>query len=779
MTSLSIYVERWYIVGAVCTDNVPHTIELPNGEDRIWLYFFEDIANDAVYYGRNNKRSAQNKENHYIDDVFSKIVEAGASFKKFGRNYPLSEIFKYSNVFDDLKASFAQWSTETKVPIYVSFSQDISYDAQNIFKTELEKNDFIIKQYVGKIDFLAIEWIRKKRGLNIPNDKHVLVLKSTNENLHMSLFKTDGAIFLEEAKDVLAGYGSDVRRHAVIEDVVNQGNSTFHFLTQEQDFAHEKIRMEEFVEDWILKLDHGRPGIPVKIPNVSFSLAPNNKFTANLKRAAIDERTRAIIRVIIDYVKNFVKTKNNLREYDLGAVLLLGNSFANSQYFNELDGWLQIGSSKMYKIDEASLPDVVGVYSQIDSGYFSTEENIFATEAGIERERQIKAEKEAKERDKAKAAADKARQSAAAKIQAEKKYKDAMDQAYEAESKHDFTSMREFLNIALDAKPNDDTASKKLKQLNDMEMKEGLKSEQYRTAINQADKALEDGDLDLAFSFYTQALIIDPTSDHAKARIEEVKKSRSDRKKATEYLTKADVLEGQKLFDKALTELRKAQLLDSSNSEIATRIAAIEASLSAKAERISILTKQIEDAQGANDFVSAINACDSLIIEDETNKHKWERKRDSLTSAKEQYEERTRILAECRKKVMDAAFRDNWDEVLTYSTKALQYVPNDDFYMGYQQKASKELAKKSQQKSTPTVKTSVVKGSNPAHSSSNGGDSFFDTPKKTSSKPTPASESFFDKAPRAPKKTASDDFFDAPSKKNNVPKKNPKDDFDF
>ena len=48
MTTLSIYVEKWYIVGAVCVDNVPHVIELPNKEDRIWLYFYEDVANDLV-----------------------------------------------------------------------------------------------------------------------------------------------------------------------------------------------------------------------------------------------------------------------------------------------------------------------------------------------------------------------------------------------------------------------------------------------------------------------------------------------------------------------------------------------------------------------------------------------------------------------------------------------------------------------------------------------------------------------------------------------------------
>lgn len=742
MISLSIYVEKWYIVGAVCTDNVPHVLELPNREDRIWLYFYEDVANSSVYYGHANKLNAQNKENHYIDDVFSKIVKSDATFKLFGRDRKLAEIFRSSGIFDDLKSAFSKWSNDSKIPVYISFSQDISYDAQNIFKEELENDGgFVIKQFVGKIDFLALEWVKRTRHLILPSDKHALVLRSTNENLHMSLFKTDGSIFLEEANDKLDGYGNDVRCHAIIEDVVNQGNSTFHFLTRNEDFLHEKIRMEEFVEAWILELDRGHAGVPVKIPNICFSLAPNNKFTAYLKHAAIDERTKAIIRDIVDYIKKFVK--ENVHEWDIGAVIFLGNAFGNSQYYSEFDSWLQINGEKMFRIKEAELPNVISVYSQIDPGYFSSAENIFAEQAGVERERQIQTEQEEIERSKAMAAAEKARLSEAAKTQAEKRYKDAIDQAYEAESKHDFVNMREFLTIALDAKPHDDIAIRKLQQLNDMEMKEGLRNEQYRSAINQAEQALKSGDLELAFSFYTQALTIDSSSDYARTRLAEVKKAESDKKKASETLTRAEVFEGQKLYEAALTELRKAQLLDSANEEISSKISSIEKILKKKTERILTLKKEINDAESLEDYDSAVKSCELMIIEDDSNKIKWERKLDSLKESKAKYEEKKSILEECRKKVTDAAFNDDWDEVQVYSKRALEYCPTDEFYNKYLQKAVKELAKNAAG-SRPIVKES---GKNVVN--------------------------------KTAKKEKKDDFFDTPIMKKTLPKKNPKDDFDF
>lgn len=788
MNSLSIYVEKWYIVGAVCTDNVPHPIELPNHDDRIWLYFYNDIANDAVYYGRANKKNAQNKENHYIDDVFAEIVDSNASFKKFGRNYPISEIFKYSGIFDDLKAAFGKWSHDTIIPLYVSFSQDISYGAQNIFKAELDKNDFVIKQFVGKIDFLALEWVRKKKNLKLPRDKHALVLRSTNENLHMSLFKTDGSIFLEEAKDCLKGYGSDVRRHAVIEDVIHQGNATFHFLTKDEDFIHEKNRMEEFVEDWILKLDHGRAGIPVRIPNISFSLAPNNKFTANLRRSSIDERTKAIIRVIIDYVKDFVKNKNGLGEYDLGAVVLLGNSFGNTQYLNELDNWLQISGEKMYSINEATLPDVVGVYSQIDPGYFSTAENIFAEQAGMERERQLQAEQEEKDRKLAAEAADKKRQTEAEKSQIEKKYKDAMEQAYGAESKRDYASMREFLSIALDAKPLDDTASKKLQQLNDMEMRESLKSDQYRAAINQADHAFDVGDLDLAYSFYTQALTIDSNSNHAKTRLEDVRKQKSDKNRSAEFLTKAEVFEGQKLYDKALTELKKAQLLNPLDNEIASKVAEIEETIKKRDDEIRSLKILLESSEEREDYFQAIEACERLMSLDSLNSSKWELKRDDLQSQKAQRDEKEAVLSECREKVNAAVFNENWEDVLQYSTKALTYSPKDEFFSGRLERAKKEIEKKKRGINSKTYRpvkdfTTTPKPKPKVNSPGGSVDPFFSSDAaKNTQKPVVNGDLFFAEGNKRSANKKNDDFFDTPSTKvqkvsNN--QKNPKDDFDF
>ena len=753
MTSLSIYVEKWYIVGAVCVDNVPHVIKLPNNEDRIWLYFYEDIVNDNIYYGKVNKKPAQNKENHYIDDVFSKIVESDATFRQFGHDCRMSEIFKYSGIFDVLKEAFHEFSGEKTVPIYVAFSQDISYDAQNIFKEELESNDFEIKQFAGKIDFLALEWANRKGLVNVHSGKYALVMRSTNENLHMSLFKTDGNIFVEMNKAVLDGYGNDVRRHAVIEKVIDQGNSALHFLTQEEEFKHERLRFEEFVDEWIIRLDNGRPGIPVRISDVAFSVAPNNKFSANLRSKEIDDRTQMIIRRIVDYIREFITVQNNIREYELDAVILLGNAFGNTQYFTALNNWLQIGHDRIIRITESQLPDIVGVYSQIDSAYFSTEENIFATQAELERQRQEKFEEEERNRLEAEQRARETRQSDEAKAQAERKYKDAMDQAYEADAKKDYSNMRKFLEIALDAKPNDAIATNLLERLKEVEIEEKLKSDQYRAAINNAEQALAAGNYDVAITYFSQATTIDPSSTHAKNKLAEIQKIKSDKAEADKCIVTASIYEAQGMIDKALTELQMAKLLDPDNAQVQSKISLLETSINEKNKKINSLALDVRNS--SDDIETAISSCEELVVLDVDNKEKWKRTLETLKSRLQEQIRREAEEAEksrqleakiedYRKKVEDAASDGKWEEVSKYCAEALTFNVKDQFFQRYSVTAAKEIAKKAINK---TVKIF---------------DDFFGSPKKEI--PTTQNKA------EGSQKNREDDFFGSGSSSSSSPK---------
>ena len=94
MGSLTLYVDKWYIIGAVCTDGVPRIIQIPNREDRFWLYFYEDTANNLIVYGKDNQSHFRDKENHYYGDIFSKVVDPREYFTIYGRQRKLKDIFE-------------------------------------------------------------------------------------------------------------------------------------------------------------------------------------------------------------------------------------------------------------------------------------------------------------------------------------------------------------------------------------------------------------------------------------------------------------------------------------------------------------------------------------------------------------------------------------------------------------------------------------------------------------------------------------------------------------
>ena len=119
MKSLALYIDKWYIVGAVNTDGITRLVNLPNHEDRIWLYFYEDVANDEISYGKGFQSKYRNNENHYYGDVFNSITSLSANYTMFKRPQPMKGIFKSSKIFDDLRKDI---EVEGDIETYVSFS---------------------------------------------------------------------------------------------------------------------------------------------------------------------------------------------------------------------------------------------------------------------------------------------------------------------------------------------------------------------------------------------------------------------------------------------------------------------------------------------------------------------------------------------------------------------------------------------------------------------------------------------------------------------------------
>ena len=221
MKALSLYVDKWFITVAVNLDGNVIPLALPNGEDRIWLFFHEDTANNRIVYGKTYENNYRNKEPHYFGDIFPLIESDENHFTRYdNRPEEMREIFKVANIFSHLHDAIQE---DGEVDTYISFSTDISDIARLKFLQELKEAKFNVIESVARISQLGLEETKKRGIFTTPGT--YLALVATNDNLHLSLYKLTENLFVRVDETTLLGFGLDVRKRALIESVVEKHQS--------------------------------------------------------------------------------------------------------------------------------------------------------------------------------------------------------------------------------------------------------------------------------------------------------------------------------------------------------------------------------------------------------------------------------------------------------------------------------------------------------------------------------------------------------------------------
>ena len=75
MRILSLYIDKWYIVGTIMDGANRTPLSLSNAEDRIWLYFYSNSTTNAVKYSLSYKDEALAGEKGYYADVFELLPD--------------------------------------------------------------------------------------------------------------------------------------------------------------------------------------------------------------------------------------------------------------------------------------------------------------------------------------------------------------------------------------------------------------------------------------------------------------------------------------------------------------------------------------------------------------------------------------------------------------------------------------------------------------------------------------------------------------------------------
>ncbi len=672
MKSLTLYVDKWYIIGAVCTDGVPRIINLPNREDRFWLYFYEDSTNDIIVYGKDNQSHYRDKENHYYGDVFARIVDPREYFSIYNRNRELRDIFEVSGIFEHIKREI---DIDRDIETFVSFSSDISDAARKLFLDILDENGFIVKESVARIGHLALEYSNRHGHFKEPG--YYLVLNACNENLHYSIFKHESNYFNRVTESVLSGLGTDLRCRALIEAVIESLNNRLHFLSNKSEMEEECLRMRQFVDDWSIKLSNAKPNIPVSIPNVSFSGHTANTYSVSIIKKKIDDRTSVIVNDIIRVISEFVK-QSSVRVDEIKGILFLGNTFSNAQFEQSISERFLVNANNLVKYRESDLPSIVGVYSVLDCSQFSDAANLFEQNAEAEALRLKNAREDEERRKRAAEEQEKVAKAEREAREADNKYKTFMEAAEECERNQDYVGMQDNCKDALAVRPDDPEATQKLQDAIRLVAEEAAVAKQYNSIIQRAKLSFDEKQWSEAKAQAENALNIKPSSKEAQRIYEESKNRINIESRVKEYLTRADLFLAQKSYEEAISELKKAMSLDEDNVNALERLKDIESRQQEYASKVQNLKTQLQSAEKNNKLDAAIGICEQLIEVDTINIRRWSEKAQQLKEKIRETEKLRKKLAQLRSEIDSAVFEENWELIVSLCEKALIIEDSDD-----------------------------------------------------------------------------------------------------
>lgn len=668
MQTLSLYVDKWFIFGAINKDGTVLPVSLPDGEDRIWLFFHEDTTNNRIVYGKSFGSNYRDKEPHYFGDIFSLIETGDAHFTRYdNRPEEMKEIFNRSGIFAHLRDAITETETEI-IDTYLSFSDDIPDVARLKFIEELREAGFNPVESIARISHLALEE-SKKRGI-FTQVGHYLVLVATNDNLHYTLYEHTENLFIRKNKASLPGFGLDVRRRALIETVVENINRTTHFLSTPKEYTAEYMRQDRFVDGWLRKIANRNRNIPVTFPDITFAVAPNNPYPVTIKPATLDDRTNGIVDDIVRKIADFVHS-NQLQPHEINGIVFIGNTFTNTQFTTAINNRFIVDNDKIVLYRETELPKLVSIYTQIDCSQFkaATEEFVQGAKA-----RELLNQQTKEEEERQKAAQAEARRQQEVRDQrrkADQEYENAIENVARYESDHDYEQMREWADIALTHRPEDKYAQEKSELAQQLLAEQRAANKQFSTFLQRAKSAFAEARWSDAISQSDMALELRSNSEEAKEIKKESCRQVEIENKVTNFLNRADLFLAQKLYNEALEEADKVLNLDATN-EAAKEIQRKISEVHAKQKRIvDDLLVQLNEAENKKDFSRAVEICDFLLEEDIANLRKWAEKRELLKSKECKFQENKQKLSDLRTAINKALFEEEWQQLVSLCESAL------------------------------------------------------------------------------------------------------------
>ncbi|MDR1458623.1 MAG: hypothetical protein LBI60_00185 [Bacteroidales bacterium] len=609
MSYLVLHIDVEFIIGAVCADNGT-SLPITNGnEELLWLYFFNNPHQNSITFGKDNKAHFNNSEVNYYGNFFEKIEREQETFMLRGIEHPIIDLLKESGLFENIRKTYQQKTLDNaeNIPTLLTFSSSIGDNAKQKTVDYLKNNGFQIDSYTIPLSELVSYHALNNKSLKVGNGSVAIFLEATNPTLHlMKLSLSDNYFLMDGKPQTHEGMGFDPRKLALLRFVVNEANKSIGALFSENEKIEECKRLEIQADEWLKKLDATSHNIPYNIRAVSFSKMPSCKKDILVRKSDLDSDTGAYTQSLKNIFDVFCS--DNVRS-DVAVVFLLGDCFKSDRVKSSFEQ--MIGKDKLYFYANKDIQDILTMYPKIDITRYANEEERIKKRSKAEEQKQAeqraledKQRKEQEEEDKRQAEIAKAEQN---HKDAQKLFERAIELKKEGKLQDALTNIENAIE-----KGEDNTEYKRLHsaikdKLNELK----IRTEQYKSLLNKAEKFIQSKDFESALNVYELAKELFDNAEIRNIILETKDKIKQQKKQAEtvkQLFENAESLYNQGKLTDAKSVLEQLLEIESERKEAKEKLKAIEKTLQEVEIQYKALLKEADRNLNENRFDAATSA---------------------------------------------------------------------------------------------------------------------------------------------------------------------------
>jgi tetratricopeptide (TPR) repeat protein len=603
MNYLVLHIDVEFIAGIVYTNG--NVYPVTNGkEELLWLYFFNNPHQHRISFGKENRTHFNNGGLNYYGKFFELIETEQEKFTVRGIEKNAIELLEYSGLLKTLKEKYSSITHEQpdNIPTLITFSLSISELAKQKTIDYFKNQGFQIHSYTIPLSELVCYYPFSKKDF-IPNSNTVLLLAATNTSLHlMKLVFTDNYFMIDGKVKTYEGKGMDPRKRALVRFVVNEVNHATGALSSDKEKEAECEKMEPKAEEWLKRIDAQSYSTPFRIVE-SFSKMPNAKKEVFARKDNIESDTGHYIQELMDIFDAF--KSDNVRG-DVAAIFLLGDCFQNSlvkDRFNKL-----IHNEKLFVYANKDIQDILSIYPKIDITRYADEEKRIKARANAEQRQQdeLRAleDKQRKEKEAEEKRVAKAKKEEENRKEAKQFFERAVGLDKEGKLQDALTNVENAIE-----KDADNPEYSRLKTVIKDKLGElKIRTEQYKSLLNRAEKSVQSGDFENALNIYELAKDIFDNAEIRNTILElknKIKQREKLKKTISQLFENAEALFNQGKLSEAKGTFKQLLAIDPEHKEAKKILKAIEKTLQEIEIKYRILVKEADKHLNESRFDAA------------------------------------------------------------------------------------------------------------------------------------------------------------------------------